>query len=117
MLIQVSFIQLDHNKAPLAQTDQEAFVGRSVSLDLETEWFDTRLLPREKRQIRYKAAVKSPAKWLHVEVKVKPDEFYRRFYLARLKDLELNQGRLWLTEALKQAQVNEYLLWERDLLL
>ena len=116
-LIQVSFVQLGNDKQPLDQTYQEAPIGRMVSLDIETELFDTRLLPGEKRQIQYKAAVASAAKWLHVEVRVKPDEFYRRFYVARLKNPNLKQGRLGLTQALKQAVANEYVLWERDLLL
>ncbi len=112
-LLQLEFVQLDQAGQPLEATRQFAYIGRKVTLDLSQELYDTRLMPKQSREIEYRAGKAGSAQWLRVQLTVKPDEFYRQFYLASLRNPSLKEGRKWIQAALDQSIANEYLLWEK----
>jgi len=92
---------------------QEEYVGREVTLDLSREVFDSRIPPSGEHRLHYTRTVDLKAQVLRAEVRVLPDEFYRRFYKAKLKGRLSAGERGLLSEALQEARRSAYTLFEK----
>jgi len=72
--------QADAKNNCILETLQQVIIAREVSLDLNTEYFDTRLAPHETARLDYYQPLHTTAKSVVVQIQVEPDAFYTRFY-------------------------------------
>lgn len=105
--------QLDGEGAVIAETEQQAVIGREVTLDLSEERFDTRIPAGERFVFRYAGARAPAARTLEVQLRVEPDYFYERFFRARLKRGGSGESGELLRQAWENARNSPYLLYER----
>lgn len=106
---------LDASGRPIAGSMRQESVGRDVTIDLSHEIADTRIPPKGKRKFHYVRAIDRKGLTLRAVVTILPDEFYRRFYEAKLANrLSVNERKL-LTEALKASRQSIYKLFEKEI--
>lgn len=105
---------LDTQGQRIADSAQQAVIGREVTLDLSAEVYDTRIPPKASRAFTYEQVVPSMATALRVRVVVHPDHFYQQFFAAVLQDGGGGQGRAHLEEALRTTQSSSFPVFERD---
>jgi hypothetical protein len=106
---------IDSSGHPIADSVQEQAVNREVTIDISEEIADTRIPPKGKHEFRYVRSVDRKGLTLRARVTVYPDEFYRRFYEAKLRGRLPKEERTRLTEALRDARQSSYTLFERQL--
>ncbi len=106
---------LDASGRSVAGSKQQEAVGREVSLDLSGEIADTRIPPKGKHSFRYVQAIARGGLRLRAVVTVYPDEFYRRFYEAKLTERLAAVERKRLTEALTAARQSSYELFRKEI--
>lgn len=106
---------LDAQGGVLADTAQEAVIGREVTLDLSAEIYDTRIPPKASRAFTYTAMRPTAAVALYVRVVVHPDHFYQRFFAATLQDRGGGAGRVHLEDALRLTQTSSFTVFEQTL--
>jgi hypothetical protein len=94
---------------------KQEIIGRQVSLDLAREIADTRIRPQGKRTFNYSANVDRTGLKLHAVVIIYPDDFYARFYEAKLAGPLSSVERLRLSQALKDTRTSVYKLFEREI--
>ncbi len=82
--IAITGVAIDDLGNVLEKTRQERAIQWMVSLDLSTEYFDTRLDPGETFNAHFDIPQEYVGGEYEVEVRVYPDEFYRRFFEAIL---------------------------------
>lgn len=105
---------LDAKGQVIADSLKKEIVGRQVTLDLDREIADTRIPPKGVHTFRYVGTIDRAGLKLHAEVIVYPDEFYTRFYEAKLA------GRLSILErqrfslALQDTHKSVYKLFEKE---
>ena len=75
---------LDANGRPIAGSREEHIIGRQIELDLSKELTDTRLLPGERAELRYRRPL-MPAARARFSVVVYPDAFYTAFFETLLR--------------------------------
>ena len=86
------------------QTSLQVYViACSVSLDLSTEYFDTRLSPGETANLYYKKPVSPNATNLVSNVQVEPDAFYSLFYQALLESELTEKSKVLIQQALAES--------------
>ena len=91
-------------------------VARRLSVNLAKELYDNRLLPGESYTLDYGLRRARGAVAVMARVEVWPDEGYRRFYSALLKNPARHvKGRDMLKEALHDSVESRYDLWEQRL--
>jgi len=92
-------------------TRREEYIGRMVSSDLSREIYDTRLSPGEARTFEYRpGAAPARAAGVAVEVRVRPDEFYRAMFKSALSSgAYVDRG--LMQKALERNRGSEYLLY------
>jgi hypothetical protein len=105
---------LDTQGQRIADSAQQAVIGREVTLDLSEEVYDTRIPPKTSRSFTYEQVVPSTATALRVRVVVHPDHFYQQFFAAVLQDGGGGQGQAHLEEALRTTQSSSFPVFERD---
>jgi mono/diheme cytochrome c family protein len=86
-------------------------IARDVSLDLQAEKSDTRIMPDEIRRYAYGKALYPDAVALTARIRVEPDAFYADFYRATLADPEFQIGRKAISEALRRAEQAPYVVF------
>lgn len=98
----------------IKDTIKESYIGRKVSLDLEQEYFDTRIPPKGSFNFEYKNILNKDADRFIIEVKVYPDRFYNEFFKSVLKDSSAyNKG--LIKEALKATEKSVYTLYRKEI--
>jgi hypothetical protein len=105
---------LDGNRQVVADTIKEKIVGRQITLDLDREIADTRIPPKGVHTFRYSSIVNRAGLRLHAEVIVYPDEFYTRFYEAKLAGRLSLIERQRLSQALQDSHKAVYKLFEKE---
>ena len=105
---------LDAQGNMLADTAQQAPIGRDVTLDLSRETYDTRIAPDASRTITYTQEIPPGAVTARVRIVVHPDHFYRQFFEAVLADGGGGKGRALLQEALRKTETSPFTVFERD---
>ena len=104
--------QVDKDGNALAQTQRVGAVARRLSVDLKKELYDNRLLPGQSYTLDYQLRRARGSAAVLARVEVWPDEGYRRFYTAVLKNpARHTKGRPLLQEALKDSIKSRYELW------
>lgn len=107
----VEIVQEDRRGKAIAATIERRLIARDVSLDLQTERADTRIMPDEVRRYGYDGPRHPKAVALTVRITVEPDAFYADFYRATLRDPDFRKGRTALREALRRAEASSYELF------
>lgn len=108
----LEIFQEDDKGHELARSRRQYVINREVSLDVSKEISDTRLAPGARAELAYDAALEKQAAQLVFRVRVEPDNFYAKFYRARLKSKGVKQGRKALEVALKNAETSPYTLYQ-----
>lgn len=107
--------QVDKDGHALEQTQRVGAVARRLSVDLKKEIYDNRLLPGESYTLDYQIRRAQGAQAVLARVEVWPDEGYRRFYTALLKNRARHvKGRPMLQQALKDSIESRYELWRQS---
>lgn len=105
---------LDASGQVIADTVREEIVGRQITLDLDREIADTRIPPKGVHTFRYVGTIDRAGLKLHTEVIVYPDDFYARFYEAKLAGRLSNVERQRLSQALEDTHKSVYKLFEKE---
>jgi hypothetical protein len=108
---------LDANGQVIANSVKEEIVGRQVTLDLDREIADTRIPPKGMHTFRYAGTIDRAGLRLHTEVVVYPDDFYARFYEAKLAGRLSTLERQRLSQALEDSHKSVYKLFEEEVVL
>lgn len=90
-------------------------IGREAALDLSREVYDTRIPPKGTHEFHYSRTIARRGLTLRALVTVYPDDFYRRFYEAKLTSRLSAQERKLLGEALSASRQSAYKLLEKKL--
>ena len=105
--------QIDADGRVIAGTRQDYVIGREVTLDLEKELRDTRLMPGQTAALAYRVRAASSTSLLRLSVIVEPDAFYVRFFQALVEQGE-GPGLAQLREALATTTMSPFVLFTRD---
>ncbi|MFZ3089059.1 MAG: multiheme c-type cytochrome [Nitrospirota bacterium] len=105
---------IDNKGSIIKKTLKEAFIGRKVSLNLEREYFDTRIPPKGVFNFEYENILHKDADRFIIEVRVYPDKFYNEFYKAVLKEGSAYNKEL-IKEALKLTEKSVYTLYKEEI--
>jgi len=100
--------QESRNGKLIPESVERHLIARDVSLDLQVEKSDTRIMPDETRRYAYGKVLHPDAVALTVQIIVEPDAFYADFYRATLKDPEFQIGRKAIRKALSHAEQAPY---------
>lgn len=92
-------------------TRQEQRIGREVTLDLERELADTRLLPGEKVEFPYARALEGEAVAARFSVVVYPDAFYTAFFETLLRQ-GAGRGEAEIRTALAETRRSAFTVFE-----
>jgi hypothetical protein len=103
---------VDSSGNSIQGTARQETIGREVTLDISEEVYDTRIPPGASHSFRYRQLLDRTGLSLHAKVTVYPDDFYRRFYEARLEGSLSRTERKMLTDALEAAQKSPYIVFE-----
>jgi hypothetical protein len=103
---------IDAAGLPIAGTGEERRIAREVTLDLERELADTRLLPGERAELAYARRLDGAAVAARFSVLVYPDAFYTAFFEALLRQ-GAGRGEAQVREALAATRRSPYTLFER----
>jgi hypothetical protein len=106
---------LDAGGQVIADSVKEEIVGRQVTLNLDREIADTRIPPKGIHEFSYVRKIDRAGLRLHAEVIVYPDEFYQRFYEAKLAGRLSLLERRRLSQALDDTRKSVYKLFEQDI--
>ncbi len=104
---------LDGEGEKITSTQQQAIIGRDASLDLQYEYYDTRIPAGETVPITYQQILPDNVHSLQVEVEVEPDHFYEKFYRAVLADNGGGAGRDLLLQALSAAEQSNFFIYQQ----
>ena len=116
-LVVIRGFQADEEGKEVDASAKESYIGRSVSLDLSEELFDTRLAPGDGVEFKYDIPLKKNSRSIVIEVVVYPDEFYARFYESALMLDGMEERMSLIREALSAARSSSYQLFSRKFLL
>ena len=100
------------NSEVLPDTLKEDVVGRQVTLNLDREIADTRIPPKRKHTFNYLRTIGRSGLKLHVSVIVYPDDFYARFYEAKLSGVLSTVKRRHFSQALADTRASVYKLFD-----
>lgn len=93
-------------------TVRRLVIGRRISLDLQRQYFDTRLRPGQTRHLSYDAARAAGATALEARIVVFPDAAYIRFFRAYLARYRLTpRERATIRRVLARDASSQYVLW------
>ena len=110
--------QEDETGHLITETLQEVVIAREVSLDLDREYFDTRLAPNEVASLKYCQIRHVEAKNLVVNIQVYPDAFYTRFYQNLLAGGKLTTEAIsFIKKALLESEQSKLSLYYKRLIL
>ena len=93
-------------------TVRRLVIGRRISLDLQRQYFDTRLKPGQTRHLPYDVARAARATALEARIVVFPDAAYIRFFRAYLVRYRLTPTeRATIRRVLARDERSQYVLW------
>jgi len=98
----------------VAGSREDRVVAREVTLDLEREIADTRLMPGKKAVLHYRRRVDRAGLRARLSVVVYPDEFYTRFFESLLAQ-GAGRGETHIREALAATRRSAFTVFVRDL--
>jgi mono/diheme cytochrome c family protein len=118
---------LDKKDKVIPSSVKEAYIGRKVSLDLESEIFDTRITPQKSFEFDYNPSLILPldkgreevglstkgGHKLVFEVWVYPDEFYNRFFKSMLTQNGVRKGDI--KKAINATEKSAYRLFRKEI--
>jgi hypothetical protein len=104
---------LDTDGGVIADSFQEAVIGREIALNLSREVYDTRIAPKASLDFGYSMALPEIAATLRVRIVVHPDHFYQRFFEAVLKRDRGSLGKAHLEAALEKTATSSFTVFER----
>jgi len=113
----VRFELVDEKGRGLEGSFLEERVGREVTLDLSQELFDTRIPPGKSHSVSYARTISQSGLRLKASIVVSPDDFYIRFFEAKLREAKMGKARDLLHEALGAARKSSFLLFEEEVVL
>jgi hypothetical protein len=93
---------------------EEKVIAREVTLDLEREIADTRLMPGKKAVLHYRWRVDRAGLRARLSVVVYPDEFYTRFFESLLEQ-GAGRGEAQIREALAATRRSPFMVFEREI--
>jgi hypothetical protein len=93
---------------------EERVIAREVTLDLEREVSDTRLMPGAKAVLHYRQRVDRAGLRARLSVVVYPDEFYTRFFESLLAQ-GAGRGEAQIREALAATRRSLFMVFEREI--
>lgn len=102
---------IDATGRAIRGTRQEQRIGREVTLDLERELADTRLLPGEKVEFPYARALEGEAVAARFSVVVYPDAFYTAFFETLLRQ-GAGRGEAEIRTALAETRRSAFTVFE-----
>ena len=103
---------LDTAGEVIADSFQEAVIGREIALNLSREMYDTRIAPKASLDFGYTMALPETAATLRVRIVVHPDHFYQRFFEAVLKRDRGSLGKAHLEAALEKTATSSFTVFE-----
>ena len=103
---------LDAAGEVIADSFQEAVIGREIALNLSREVYDTRIAPKASLDFGYTMALPETAATLRVRIVVHPDHFYQRFFEAVLKRDRGSLGKAHLEAALEKTATSSFTVFE-----
>jgi len=104
---------LDSAGEAIADSFQEAVIGREITLNLSREVYDTRIAAKASLDFGYEMTLPENAAALRVKVVVHPDHFYQRFFEAVLRRDQGSLGRKHLEAALEKTSTSSFTVFER----
>ena len=104
---------LDSAGEAIADSFQEAVIGREITLNLSREVYDTRIAAKASLDFAYEMPVPENAAVLRVKIVVHPDHFYQRFFEAVLRRDQGSPGRKHLEAALEKTSTSSFTVFER----
>ena len=104
---------LDTAGEVIADSFQEAIIGREIALNLSREEYDTRIAPKASLDFGYAMALPDTAATLRVRIVVHPDHFYQRFFEAVLKRDRGSLGKAHLEAALEKTATSSFTVFEQ----
>ena len=104
---------LDADGEAIADSFQEAVIGREIALNLSREEYDTRIAPKASLDFGYAMTMPETAATLRVRVVVHPDHFYERFFKAVLRRDRGSLGKAHLEAALEKTSTSSFTVYER----
>ena len=104
---------LDGAGEAIADTFQEAIIGREITLNLSREVYDTRIAAKASLDFGYEMTLPENAAALRVKIVVHPDHFYQRFFEAVLRRDQGSRGKAHLEAALEKTATSSYTVFER----
>ncbi|MBI4381294.1 MAG: hypothetical protein HY574_08895 [candidate division NC10 bacterium] len=113
----VRFELMDGKGRSLKDSMQEERIGREVTLDLSQELFDTRIPPGKSHSVTYARTISQSGLRLKASIVVSPDDFYIRFFEAKLQETKTRKARDLLHEALGAARTSSFILFEEEVVL
>lgn len=113
----VRFELVDEKGRGLEGSFQEERIGREVTLDLSQELFDTRIPPGKTHSVRYIRMISQSGLRLKASIVVSPDDFYIKFFEAKLRNAKTKKARGLLHEALSTARKSSFILFEEEVVL
>ena len=93
---------------------EEKVIGREVTLDLERELSDTRLMPGAEAVLHYRRRVERTGLRARLRVVVYPDEFYTRFFESLLAQ-GAGRGEAQIREALTATRRSPFTVFDREI--
>ncbi|MBI3949385.1 MAG: hypothetical protein HY314_02890 [Acidobacteria bacterium] len=112
VVLQIQLI--DEKGNPIEDTLQQEAINREATLDLSEEIYDTRIPPKGAHMFTYLQRVTQKGLRLKATVVVYPDEFYRKFYEAKLTDPLSPTEKKKLGQALENTKRSAYTLFEKE---
>jgi hypothetical protein len=107
-IVEIRAYQMDANGKAVAGSKKLDYIGRKVSLDLETEEFDTRIPPGGSHEFVYKGAGR-----VVFEIWVYPDQFYNGLFKLLLDNDQAANPQL-IRKAHENSAASPYLLWKGE---
>ena len=113
----VRFELVDEKGRRINGSLEEERIGREVTLDLSQELFDTRIPPGKTHSVRYIRMISQSGLRLKASIVVSPDDFYIKFFEAKLRNAKTKKARGLLHEALSTARKSSFILFEEEVVL
>ncbi len=105
---------VDERGQVVTASREEQVIGRQVTLDLEREIADTRLMPGKKAVLQYRRRIERAGLRARLSVIVYPDEFYTRFFESLLAQ-GAGRGEAQIREALTASGRSSFTVFEREI--
>lgn len=116
-IVVIKAFMKDANGEVIKDSTEKGFIGRLVSQDLKTEYFDTRLKPHQTFTFDYDTNDYDAlgAKTLVFSITVRPDEFYDRMFKRAIEHGKSGFIEAHLKEASRRTGSSSYVLFAEEI--